>query len=123
MTRTRDGGKPRDRKFDVAARRAIAATVRAGAKAYDRTRDLPALIRLDPRELGKGAVCDASAILARLERALRAERQRARSGHWTYDLNRHIALHQAYAAERERLANDTANSDARRPDQPRPARF
>jgi len=42
-------------------------------------------------------------ILARLERALRAERNRARSGHWTYDLNRHIALRQAYLAESERL--------------------
>jgi hypothetical protein len=29
---------------------------------------------------------------------------RARSGHWTYDLNRHIALRQAYRAETERLA-------------------
>ena len=42
-------------------------------------------------------------ILDRLERALRAERNRARSGHWTYDLNRHIALRQAYLAERQRL--------------------
>jgi hypothetical protein len=46
----------------------------------------------------------ARAIIARLERALRAERHRARAGHWTYDLNRHIALRQAVAAETERRA-------------------
>jgi hypothetical protein len=42
-------------------------------------------------------------VLARIARALRAERNRGRAGHWTYDLNRHIALAQAYAAERRRL--------------------
>ena len=44
------------------------------------------------------------AILTRLARALRAERNRGRAGHWTYDLNRHIALKQAYAAERALMA-------------------
>ena len=39
----------------------------------------------------------------RLARALRSERSRGRGGHWTYDLNRHIALSQAYAAERRDL--------------------
>ena len=38
-------------------------------------------------------------ILVRLRRALRAERSRGRAGHWSYDLNRHIALKQAYEAE------------------------
>jgi hypothetical protein len=42
-------------------------------------------------------------IVARLARALRAERQRGRAGHWSYDLNRHIALAQALDAERRRL--------------------
>jgi hypothetical protein len=42
-------------------------------------------------------------VLARIARALRAERNRGRAGHWTYDLNRHIALAQAYTAERRRL--------------------
>ena len=72
--------------------------------AYDRMRDLPALIRLDPfRPIGDTPEA-VEAIVARLECALRAERNRARSGHWTYDLNRHIALRQAYVAETERLA-------------------
>ncbi len=82
---------------------AIERTLRAGAEAYDRARDLPKLARLDPRDLSAETIEGAEAILARLERALRAERNRARSGHWTYDLNRHIALRQAYLAETERL--------------------
>ena len=82
---------------------AIARTLRAGAAIYERARDLPRLARLDPRDLMADTVEGAEAILARLKRALRAERNRARSGHWTYDLNRHIALRQAYVAETERL--------------------
>ena len=41
-------------------------------------------------------------MLKELERALRAER--ARAGHWTYDLSRHIALLVAHRAEQERAA-------------------
>jgi hypothetical protein len=82
---------------------AIERTLRAGAEAYDRARDLPKLARLDPRDLRAETIESGETILARLERALRAERNRARSGHWTYDLNRHIALRQAYLAETERL--------------------
>lgn len=37
--------------------------------------------------------------LAKLAKALRHERERGRAGHWTYDLNRHIALAEAYRAE------------------------
>jgi hypothetical protein len=86
-----------------AATRVIAQTIRAGAASYDRMRDLPGLIRFDP--LSGQALDDVAVetIVARLERALRAERQKARSGHWTYDLNRHIALRQAHRAETERL--------------------
>ena len=78
--------------------------VRAGVTAYDRERDLPALIRADPFSPMPDTAEAGKAVLARLERALRAERKRAHSGHWTYDLNRHIALRQAYLAETERLA-------------------
>ena len=41
--------------------------------------------------------------LARLARSLRDERKRGRAGHWSYDLNRHLALTQAYEAEKKRL--------------------
>jgi len=94
----REGGRVRQRVDG-----AIARTLRAGAAIYERARDLPRLARLDPRDLMADTVEGAEAILARLKRALRAERNRARSGHWTYDLNRHIALRQAYVAETERL--------------------
>lgn len=43
-------------------------------------------------------------VIGRLARALRAERRRGVAGHWTYDLNRHLALKQALASERAGLA-------------------
>jgi len=81
----------------------MAGAVRAGAGSYDRRRDLPGQIRWDPFTGVSANAAESAEIVARLERALRAERNRARAGHWTYDLNRHIALRQAYMAERERL--------------------
>ena len=80
---------------------AIKATVKAGVKHYDRIRHLPGLIGIGPDVLSGSEAIPKKAILARLNRALRAERQRAKSGHWAYDLNRHIALRQALIAERE----------------------
>ena len=80
---------------------AIKATVIAGLKHYDRVSHLPGLIGIDPGVLSGSEAIPKKAILARLNRALRAERQRAKSGHWAYDLNRHIALRQALIAERE----------------------
>ena len=82
---------------------AITRTLKAGAEAYERGRDLPRLARIFPGELEAESAEGLALILDRLERALRAERNRARSGHWTYDLNRHIALRQAYLAERQRF--------------------
>ncbi len=87
-----------------AAGEAINGIIKAGARAYDRGRDLPALIRTEPPSDEMETAEALRSIVMRLERALRAERNRARSGHWTYDLNRHIALHQAHEAEGRRLA-------------------
>jgi len=78
---------------------AISTTVKAGMRHYDRARHLPALIGIDPGVLSGAGAMPKTAILARLKRALRAERQRAKAGHWAYDLNRHIALRQALIAE------------------------
>jgi hypothetical protein len=75
----------------------------AGAELYRRERHLPRLIAITPSELADSSPAADRRIVARLARALRSERTRGRAGHWTYDLNRHIALHQAYAAERGRL--------------------
>jgi hypothetical protein len=73
--------------------------VAAGAAHYDRTQDLPRVLPVGPEEIADISANGRRAILKRLARALRAERNRGRAGHWTYDLNRHIALAQAYAAE------------------------
>jgi len=101
----RRGGSDCDRRAQIRrnADAAIAGVLKAGAEDYDRTRDLPRLTRLAPCDFQSNTIDASMTILARLERALRAERNRARSGHWTYDLNRHIALRQAYLAESERL--------------------
>ena len=82
----------------------LGSALREGAAAYDRARDLPRLIRIPAQDCSRADGLDVTrTIIARLESALRAERNRARSGHWTYDLNRHIALRQAFLAESERL--------------------
>jgi hypothetical protein len=70
---------------------------------YDRLRHLPRILPVEPAELADASTAARRRIVARLARALRAERNRGRAGHWTYDLNRHIALAQAYAAERRHL--------------------
>ena len=60
-----------------AAAEALRRSIRAGADAYERRRDLPRLTRLDPREIAGETVGNAETIVARLKRALRAERNRA----------------------------------------------
>jgi hypothetical protein len=98
--------KPPERSDSASRRRCAAAigyTVRAGAERYDRGRHLPWLARVMPVELESDDPVVTEAIIARLERTLRAERRRGKAGHWTYDMNRHIALMQALRAERQRL--------------------
>ncbi len=84
--------------------RSVAETVAAGVEPYDRARHLPRLIPVEPDRLADDSPENRRRIIAALARALRAERNRGRAGHWTYDLNRHIALKQAYAADRRLLA-------------------
>ena len=72
-----------------------------GSKAYDRARMLPRLVVLPPAVLIASEPEQTRHIILALLRAARAER--ARAGHWTYDLNRHIGLNQALQAERARL--------------------
>ncbi len=75
---------------------------------YDRLRQLPRVLPVGPAELADDSDAARRKIVSRLARALRAERNRGRAGHWTYDLNRHAALAQAYEAERRRLRRDAA---------------
>jgi hypothetical protein len=99
--RPEDGG---DEDLRRRAARSVAKAVAAGVEPYDRMRHLPRLIPIAPDRLGDGSRENQRRIVARLARALRAERNRGRAGHWTYDLNRHIGLKQAYAAEQRLLA-------------------
>lgn len=80
--------------------------VARGAEAYERSRILPRLLPLDPREFAEPSPALTRRICAALARALRRERTRGRAGHWTYDLDRHLALLQAYRAERARLTRE-----------------
>jgi hypothetical protein len=81
------------------ARRAVARTLAAGAKRYDRQLMLPRLIAAAPADLA-AASAPAAQVVKLLARALRRERALGRAGHWAYDLGRHIGLAQANAAER-----------------------
>jgi hypothetical protein len=86
------------------SRRALRETLFEGCRRYDRERHLPRVIPVGPDEVADLSPEGRHAILRKLARALRAERSRGRAGHWTYDLNRHIALRQAFAAERRAIA-------------------
>lgn len=87
---------------------------RAARPAYDREAQLPKLIGLWPAELQDFSAPGTLKIAALLRKALRSERLRGRSGHWSYDLNRHLALAEALKAERACLAALNAAAPASR---------
>ena len=91
------------------ARAAVEADVAGGAALYERARSLPRVLPLMPSECAGPEPQTTRAIVRRLADALRRERRLGRAGHWTYDLNRHIALAQAWKAESERLARRQAS--------------
>ena len=84
------------RSPDAHAAGALASTIEAGAGHYQRDRLLPQLI---PASAGDIEAMPQRRVLLLIASALRHERARGRSGHWTYDLNRHIGLIQAWRAE------------------------
>lgn len=71
--------------------------------ASDRRLYLPRVLAIGPEDIDDPSEQAARRVVLRLASALRAERTRGRAGHWTYDLSRHLALMQAYKAERRRL--------------------
>lgn len=73
--------------------------LRTCEQAYVRARDLPRLLGLWPRDVAALRGPDLESLVARLERAIRAERRRALNREWTYDLSRHWALMRARDAE------------------------
>lgn len=81
--------------------------VRAGVEAWVRERMLPRLVPIGPDEIADVSRSGRLAVLRRLIGALRGERARGRSGHWSYSLDRHIGLMQAVAAERQAFTRAT----------------
>ena len=78
----------------------------AGAPAaYCRARDLPRLLAMWPHEVEDLTPAGHVRLVAKLRAALRAERRRGLSGHWTYDLARHRQLLAAYRAEQALLSS------------------
>ena len=72
---------------------------RPWTRSYDRMRDLPRLLPLQQEDIAATTPEAHARLLMLLRRALRAERVRARAGHWTYDPARHSALLRAYRIE------------------------
>ncbi len=70
---------------------------------YCRLKRLPGLLKLWPGELDDYSYPGTLKTVALLRKALRVERSRALSGHWAYDLSRHMGLADALRHERERL--------------------
>jgi hypothetical protein len=64
-----------------------------------RARVLGRLVPLWPSEIEDRSAAGRQRLLVALRKALRSERQRGLSGHWTYDLARHRSLLEAYRAE------------------------
>ena len=78
------------------------------------------LLPLWPHELADESPQGRLRVVARLRKALRAERRRGLAGHWTYDLARHVELVRLYRAEAAALADALASGtdgcrQARRP--------
>jgi hypothetical protein len=71
---------------------------------YDRPTALAKVLALWPHEIEDESREGRVHIIARLRRALRAERQRGLAGHWTYDLARHAELLRVYKQELQALA-------------------
>ena len=86
------------------ARATIRAHVDEGAALYERAHCLPRILPMMPGECSGPEPETTKRIVRRLADALRRERRLGGAGHWTYDLNRHIALAQAWKAESARNA-------------------
>jgi hypothetical protein len=89
-----------ERRMAIRAWRAAEMATLPANGTYDRGRHLPRLLPIGPEELADSTPRGRLKVLCRLARALRAERARGRAGHWTYDLDRHLGLIEAYRVER-----------------------
>ncbi len=76
------------------------------------TAGLARLLPLWPHELNDMTPAGREKRIGLLRKALRAERRRGLTGHWTYDLGRHSALLRCYKREIE-LDSASANPQTR----------
>ena len=76
----------------------------------DRRAALGRLLPLWPHELADESPQGRLRVIARLRKALRAERRRGLAGHWTYELARHVELVRLYRAEASALADALAQA-------------
>lgn len=74
---------------------------------------LPRLLPMNPIDVEDISEEYTRKLCLRLLSALRRERSRGRAGHWSYDLNRHIGLLQAYRAERRALRREAGKPEHR----------
>lgn len=79
--------------------------IAAGAANYSRARHLPKLLALPPEEIEDDGAPATERIVAKLAARARAQAHLGRRRHWSYDLNRHVALLAALKAERAHLAH------------------
>jgi len=78
----------------------------------DRRTALGRLLPLWPHELADESPEGRLRVVARLRKALRAERRRGLAGHWTYDLARHVELLRLYRAEAAALSGTSGQAPA-----------
>ena len=89
-------------EIERAAKLGLAGAIATGVAGWDRSR-LPRLIPVGPNELADTSRAGRLAVLRRILGALRGERMRGRAGHWSYNLDRHLGLVQAFEAEQRAL--------------------
>ena len=89
------------RALRESAKSALTSAIDASLSGYNRRLALSSLPSLSAETILSETEDAAKRVVQEIEGALR--RERARAGHWTYDLNRHIALHVAHRAETARL--------------------
>ena len=91
----------------------VARSIDAGVLRYRRREMLPRLLSVSPVDIEDISEEYTKKLCLRLLSALRRERSRGRAGHWSYDLNRHIGLLQAYRAERRTLRRKAGTPERR----------
>jgi hypothetical protein len=88
--------------------------IAAGAASYSRSRDLPKLLALQANDIEDGGADATERIVAKLAFRARAQALLVRRRHWSYDLNRHLAILTALKAERAHLAHLRNSSELAR---------